>query len=82
MSTEALGENIRKLLEEKGISCSDFSEMVDVAPATVYRWISGGAGKMMVSKLFQVAEVLGTTVDALSREEPRCTDDAKSAGKS
>ena len=82
MSTEALGENIRKLLDKKGISCSKFSEMVDVAPATVCRWVSGGAGKMMVSKLFQVAEALGTTVDELAREEPQCTDDAKSAGKS
>ena len=82
MSTKALGNNIRILLDEKRMTYAEFAEMIGVSHVTVCRWVSGGAGRMRADILYRVAEVLGTTVDALAREEPPCTDDAKSVGKS
>lgn len=83
MIAEAIGKNIKALLKEKGITYEKFSEMIGVAPITVTKWVgSGNAGKMKVDMLYRIAETLGTTVDELVREEPECTDDAKSAEKS
>ena len=82
MSIEAIGRNIKVHLQMKKITYEEFAERIGVSTVTVARWISAGAvGRMKVDMLFRVAEELGTTVDALVREEPECTDDAKSVGK-
>ena len=81
MSTKVIGENLGRLLDEKGITREQFAEMAGVSAITVYRWINGGIGRTSIEMLFRIAKLLDTNVDTLVKEVKPCTDDAKSAGK-
>ena len=55
---------LRQAREEKNISAVDMAEMLGVHPSTVVNWESGRR-QITPNKLFQMADILGFTVDYL-----------------
>jgi transcriptional regulator with XRE-family HTH domain len=52
-----VGERIRELRAEKGLSQADLARKLGVSPVTVYRW-EGGTREISLTMLGQVAAVL------------------------
>lgn len=59
-----LGENIKHLREERGMSLEDFAAKLGVAPYKVYIWENGTA-KPDAAKLMEIADFFGVSYDEL-----------------
>ena len=65
-----VGDRIKKLRKEKGISVDKLAELIGKDRATVYRYESQDIEKMPTSVLEPLAKALGTTPAALMGWEP------------
>lgn len=55
-----IGDRIKNRRKELGISAEQLAEAINVSPATIYRYESGGIENMGVDKLTPIAQVLCT----------------------
>ena len=65
-----LGERIKEERTKAKISQEKLAELVGVSRQAVTKWESG-LSSPSTDNLFRIAEVLGTTVDILTKEEPQ-----------
>ena len=63
VNVKATGENIKRLLEEAGMTVKDLQKIFGFAtPQAIYKWIRGEA-LPTVDNLLILAKVFGVTVD-------------------
>lgn len=70
MSAELLqivARNLDKLLQERGISRPELSDLSGVARSTIHRAITG-KNELTLSNAVSIARALGVTVEQLTRE--------------
>ena len=65
-----LGERIKEERTKAKMSQEKLAELVGVSRQAVTKWESG-LSSPSTDNLFRIAEVLGTTVDILTKEEPQ-----------
>lgn len=69
MRTQADGEAIRRLREEQGLNITELARLAEVSPAHLSRMENGDRhGRLPIRQ--RIAEVLGTTVTAISKPVP------------
>lgn len=64
MNTNATGDNIKALLEERGMSQRELAEMIGVTNVTMSRWINGQRQPTAYA-LLRISRVFGKSVEEL-----------------
>lgn len=64
----AIGDNIKRLREEKGITMAELAECAFITPPQIAKYECGATCPNAVTAVY-IAERLGTTVERLVREE-------------
>jgi len=76
---EAIGERIRDIRRQRGITQEDLAEAVGVSRSAVAQWETGRAGQV-TGNLTRVADVLGVHVAVLLGANPRGAPPSKLSG--
>ncbi len=73
-------ERIREAREACGLSQAKLAALIDVSPATVYRWETGRS-EPPIGSAGQMARALGVALDSLYVHEQDASTPAEPAGK-
>ena len=71
--TVTTGQRIKKRRKQLGISAEKLAEIINVSPATVYRYENGDIEKVPGDRLTSIAEALSTNLDYLTGWENPCS---------
>lgn len=65
-----IGNKLNKLLKERNMTVSELSRKINVAPTTIYSIIQRNNKKVNIDILFDIADILGITVEYF-RDSPK-----------